>query len=644
MNAVLGDLTALKARIGNVAGGGVWPQTALPEADVLVVPCEVNPRHGTGVLLQRIFGGSPDLCVVWSVCNYGQENYLGDMALQLAHKGCPRPSVYGNVVWTLRNTRVRRVLCVPFYADDCWNAIALHDLFGAPLCTYVMDDHNIHSSGIGDDLLSELIAKSDLCLAISPELRNAYEMKFRTKFHVVPPVVDPRLIHDGPALTPGRMFPPRTGVLVGNIWNPHWLTRLRAAVRGAGLTLHWYTNALSATGGCGREELERDGIVPCGSRPEGELADLLKRYYFAVVPSGCLDESDVTLSIARLSLPSRMPFILAGSHTPQIVVGHSETAAARFVQRLGVGERVDYDATELAACVDRCVTAEAQERMRGNAAGAAAQFSSEGLADWIWSSLERHDAVDRRFEALERRGTDEFAVFHDAAVPGHVPTDFAGLYRSLRRLKRLGFRADFVIDVGASSGIWSHTVNDLFPDARFLLFDPLMAQYGDNARRWCVDPHPNFETFQVAVSDEPGRAQFQVCGDLYGSSLLQPDDFRSYESIEVEVVTLDRMRERCGLTGRGLLKIDVQYAEHLVLKGASQLLEQIDLLVLELSLYRMDPRAQTFAEMLRLLESLGFDYFDDLGTWRNPVDGRLMEKDVLFIRRGYFAGPAGRNG
>jgi hypothetical protein len=81
-----------------------------------------------------------------------------------------------------------------------------------------------------------------------------------------------------------------------------------------------------------------------------------------------------------------------------------------------------------------------------------------------------------------------------------------------------------------------------------------------------------------------------------------------------------------------LLKIDVQFAEHLVLAGAKELLPQVDAILVELSLFRYASQAKLFHEMCDLIRTLGFRYFEDVGGWRSPITGIQLQKDVLFVR------------
>jgi hypothetical protein len=398
------DARQLQYQIHWLAAHYTWPRRETSAAAAaLVTAYESCSRHGTGVLVQKIFGDAPGTLAIRSHSPYSNENYVGDRALVIAHKEAARPDIYRKVLDGLDGSTVRRVVCLPYFTDDCWNGIVLHDAFDVPLCTYIMDDANVAAPGIPDAVLAELLRKSRLRLVISTEMRDAYEAKFGLEHHVVPPVVSGEQVLINPAPPEAPEARARTGALVGNIWNQRWLDLLRATVRGTGLTLHWFCNAGNSRLQFDADELAGDGIVVCGGKPEDELARLLRRYPYAVAPSGLLDEDDGTRAIAALSLPSRIPFILATSQAPLIVLGHADTAAARFVERLGVGKRCPYERDAFALAVAEVCSPGMQRRLRSAAAAAAPQFSADGLADWLWESLALGRPADERFAALNAR-------------------------------------------------------------------------------------------------------------------------------------------------------------------------------------------------------------------------------------------------
>jgi FkbM family methyltransferase len=264
-----------------------------------------------------------------------------------------------------------------------------------------------------------------------------------------------------------------------------------------------------------------------------------------------------------------------------------------------------------------------------NAAANAPLFSDEGLEAWIWNSCEKRAAVDDRFEKPFQRERCDIIPYREEDFPKNVDAHFHEIYSSLRRLARRGYRPDFVLDVGASAGVWSAMAQRLFPQARFILVEPLATLYSP----WISYEYPQFEWVLAAASNKNGKTTIQVTSDLSRSSLLPTEGEERCEFIEVPVVTLDTVLERKAICGRGILKADVQYADHLVLEGAHQLLKKVDMIILELTLRNVPPRAKTFLEMLHQMELLGFDYFDDVGEWRDPMSGTLAQKDVLFVNR-----------
>jgi FkbM family methyltransferase len=346
-----------------------------------------------------------------------------------------------------------------------------------------------------------------------------------------------------------------------------------------------------------------------------------------------MDERDDRTELSRLSLPGRIIFNLATANTPVILLGSNKTSAANFINRFQIGVVCDYTPESLAAAVDYVLKPENQQRMRENAVKVAAKFSDQGIDKWVWQSLEKEQAADDRFEAILSRSPIDLVHFIEPPVPSIIYKDYAQVYQVMRRLRGQKYQPDFVVDVGASHGIWSHTASQLFPEARFILIDPLISKYEQSARNYYICNIPKAELLEIAISNQAGQLSFQVSPDLYGSSLLTPADFRNYETITVAVKTLDQVATDEQISGRGILKLDVQCAEHIVLEGAKEFIAQVDLVVAELSFIRYDQDALVFNEMLNLLDQLGFRYYDETGEWRSPIDGTLLQKEVVFIRQ-----------
>ncbi len=419
--ARLERLSDLRRRLSDGLGGvasetpGPSPAAASPPSrrlgapvagsgpvDLFVTQCEVSERHGTGVLLQRLFSEGREVVSVRSMDLYRGEQRFGAARLKLEHARAEWREVVGNVLEHLGGLPVRRILCVPFTVSEVHTALAARDVFGVPLCTWMMDDQNVEVDGIPDAPLRRLFERSQLLLAISPELRRAYEAKFGRRFALAPPAVSPAFLLDRPVDPDPERLARRRGLLFGNVWGARWLGDLLRALEGAGVALDWHSGAGTPWIPVDRERLSAAAITIRPHLPEAQLVATLRASPFVVVPSGTLEGDDSHQSVARLSLPSRLPYVAATAGTPIVVVGHPETAASRFVARHGLGVTIPYDRAALVGAVAALCRPEALARHRAAAAALAPALSAEGMTEWIWRSLASGVPADARFTRLEQ--------------------------------------------------------------------------------------------------------------------------------------------------------------------------------------------------------------------------------------------------
>ena len=378
----------------------VLPRAAMTAADVIITPNEANERHGIGIIVERFFGSYPNMLSIRSQDSFGGEQSFGAQKLLVSHAGLSRWESYELLLEILNGSTVRRIVCIPFFADDLITAICLKELFSVPLCIYVMDDNNVGAHGIPDALFAEALAKADLRLGISPEIRDAYAAKFNLPFYVLPPLVEREHVLTSPVMPEAAITERRPGALIGNVWSQQWLERLRHTLRGSGVTLDWYGNINASWLKYSPEELAADGIRTIGFLPEEDLIERLRWHPFAVIPSGSLDDHDDRPELARLSLPSRIPYLAAVANLPLIVLGHPETAAGHFVKRFQIGLISPYEPAALHEAATRICNLEEQWFFRRNAAEKGLAFILENPGLWLWDSLAKKAPVDDRFERL----------------------------------------------------------------------------------------------------------------------------------------------------------------------------------------------------------------------------------------------------
>lgn len=608
------------------------------KVDLIITPNEVNWCHGTGTLLINIFKQCSNVFSLRLHNTYGGKQDFGKQKIMLSLDNCSRANVYGKILDVFKEYKPRRVLCVPYTWKDVLAAITIKNIFNVPLCSYIMDDNCIYSSSadrIPIDMMTEFLKKSDLRLAISPELRIAYERQFRLKFWILPPVVNHSLIEKRVTVPPPSNK--AKGILVGNIWSPRYLEHLKEMIKQTDTRIDWYYNnsdnhyLLSPD----LDELEKSGITVYKPLPENELSKILKNYAYALVPSGMLNDDDDRENISRLSLPSRIPFIMATSQTPVLVLGSKSTSAARFVELFRIGTVCNYESVDFMEALKAITGNEHQYIMRRNAHKAAPSFSSQKVSDWIWQSLKSGQPIDSRYEELFSVDPAEIVYYIEPPAPKTIHIDFVPVYQVLNRIKMKGFIPGFIVDVGASTGIWSDTANYVFPDVDYLLIDPLFSLYDPKSIEHHINRHDNFSILEAIVTNEVCEQVIHVTEALYNSSILD-DNFGTAKAMTTKAVTLDSLLENYSFSGRGIIKLDIQFAEHLAIEGGKKFFELIDICIMEISLWKTNHSTKDLLEMLEIMNDIGFRYFDDIGEWRTPKEGILFQKDIVFARKKLF--------
>jgi FkbM family methyltransferase len=596
--------------------------------DLVISPNEISFAHGTGVLLSRLLDGRSDFVAIRSRTTYGGQQIITPVeALVLPDGVSARAQIFLQMAEWIADYPVRNILCAPYFETDLVMAIAAQAISGAPLGLWIMDDNCLKNGGIDKKIMAEAIERSSALFAISPELKRQYQSEFRRPMAVLPPLVAPSMIRAKPAKPPKKP----SAVMIGNVWSVDLLEKTSRAVEAAGLEVDWYaSNPDLWTGSLTSAVLANRGIKVIDEKSPDKISAAVTAAACVLVPSDSGDSGPHEAALGAMSLPTRMPFVLATSGTPMIVLGRPGTAAGQFVERFAIGKVVPYDGTALRAAFSDLAQAENQEAIRARAAAVAPRFSFKGAAGFVFEAIASNGRwSDDRFEKLLPDDSSAYGIFVEKPIPPHVASDFGEVINLCDRLKGVGFVPDFILDIGASTAIWSSAVSTVFQDARFVLCDPMFSRYPN------VWTKPGFELVEAAISDRLGKATFSVSSDLYGSSLINVSSVVSVvDKVTVPLRTVDEIAKEKKLKGRGILKVDVQYAEHLVIEGALKTLaSSIDVVVLELTLARAHPDARTLLEIANRMDKLGFRIFDTVGGWRIPATGEMEQLDVAFVRR-----------
>lgn len=207
---------------------------------------------------------------------------------------------------------------------------------------------------------------------------------------------------------------------------------------------------------------------------------------------------------------------------------------------------------------------------------------------------------------------------------------FDAMSDMLQCLRRFGYEPRIVIDGGANVGQWTRLACSIFPEATFYLIEP---QAACRPRLEETATHLRSCRIHAVALTEPGVKTVQMIG-ADGTTGAWISDKATPDSIEVAAVTLDDIIA-VEPGDRALLKLDLENHELAALRGAFHLLQQVEVVITEVSFYR--PSASDggplFGDILTFLRDCGFD-LHDFASLASPIgNGRLRTGDAVFLRR-----------
>jgi FkbM family methyltransferase len=213
---------------------------------------------------------------------------------------------------------------------------------------------------------------------------------------------------------------------------------------------------------------------------------------------------------------------------------------------------------------------------------------------------------------------------------------FDAMDAALEMLAARGYAPRIVIDGGANRGQWFGIASAVFPGAAFHLIEPqdfcwpylerAAAARGQTTLHRTAITSPGVTTVRMHRGGDPGNTGAFVFAESEGHAL----------DLQAPATTLDALLAAL-VTGddRALLKLDIEGHELEALRGATALLDLVEVLVCEVRFFDVNRSGRPeFAEVLAFLDARGFALYDfDMLSGR-PRDLRLRIGDVIFVRRG----------
>ena len=141
-------------------------------------------------------------------------------------------------------------------------------------------------------------------------------------------------------------------------------------------------------------------------------------------------------------------------------------------------------------------------------------------------------------------------------------------------------KGDTFLDVGANIGWYSLLISSFYPETNIFSFEP------DPINIYCLKYNRNInQAFQIsivekAISNKCEKQQFYLYknSNRGRNSLLPIND---YKVITVDGITLDEFVKKNNIEKIRMIKMDIEGFEYFALKGASEILPQVELLLME---------------------------------------------------------------
>jgi len=201
-------------------------------------------------------------------------------------------------------------------------------------------------------------------------------------------------------------------------------------------------------------------------------------------------------------------------------------------------------------------------------------------------------------------------------------------------LREKGYVPNIIFDIGAYEGNWTREVLKIYPKRKYLLFEPIEYIELDDLKK-----KENIKVFHELLNDSNTVVdwyEMQNSGDSMFKERTK--DFENCPVYKKKSTTLNSFLEKKkGILENCkniLMKIDCQGAEISVLKGATNILNITDFIIIEIPVFgQYNENVPNFLEHIKFMDDIGFIPYEFLDShYRN---GFNIQVDILFINKNH---------
>jgi FkbM family methyltransferase len=195
-----------------------------------------------------------------------------------------------------------------------------------------------------------------------------------------------------------------------------------------------------------------------------------------------------------------------------------------------------------------------------------------------------------------------------------------------------------VIDIGANNGDFAKFLTNFFKPNQTYVFEPLPLYATDLELK--KNHIPNFEVFNIALSDRAGEETFFQNSSGPSSSFLRVSDCSKTEfpdtahevATRVQMARLDDVLATADLSDDVFIKIDVQGFEDRVISGGHQIFSKARYVLIEMSFVPLYVGQPLFGQVHAQLANLGYELAGIKNQICANTSGQPLFAHCLYIR------------
>lgn len=190
-----------------------------------------------------------------------------------------------------------------------------------------------------------------------------------------------------------------------------------------------------------------------------------------------------------------------------------------------------------------------------------------------------------------------------------------------------------IVDGGANIGNVTKGFLDEFDNPEIHAFEPIPRLAEEMRNRFST--HPNVHVHEVALGPTEKTVEFNVVENLVSSSVLTPSQTKrryhgnqvaTKSTIKVEQVKLDNI-----ISEANVIKVDLQGYELPALRGAENLLSDVDVVLSEVEFTELYEDQALFRDVTDFLADHGFELFN-LYEIFTEEDGQVAWADAIYTK------------